>query len=323
MRLIKFKVTNFRSVTDSGWIEAETVTALIGVNESGKTNLLLPLWKLNPAREGEIKPTSDYPKANYAAVREDPASFIFITAEFEISELAGELASMTGAEYDVLNVVQVSRFFDGNYSITFPKHKPVRAVQAFTILELVESAAKEIKTISSLTKEASLKPEMLKALDSASDEIRGKEPFSSDGLSHLASTLKRVLPENPASTSSIVPRFRLLLESIATIEAQLNAPPPSETEGVAEYIVERIPRFVYYSNYGNLDSEIYLPHVVQNLEREDLGAREAAKARTLRVLFSFVRLQPNEILELGRDFRDPQGEAANRKSDRGGRHQKA
>ena len=55
-----------------------------------------------------------------------------------------------------------------------------------------------------------------------------------------------------------------------------------------------------------MDSEIYLPHVVENLQREDLGAREAAKARTLRVLFSFVRLQPEEILELGRDFLGPQ-----------------
>lgn len=33
------------------------------------------LWKLNPAREGEIKPTSDYPKGNYAAVREKPGNF--------------------------------------------------------------------------------------------------------------------------------------------------------------------------------------------------------------------------------------------------------
>jgi len=82
MRLIKFKVQNFRSVVDSGWIDAEQVTALIGVNESGKTNLLLPLWKLNPAREGEIRPTSDYPKGNYAAVREKPNAFWFIHAFF-------------------------------------------------------------------------------------------------------------------------------------------------------------------------------------------------------------------------------------------------
>ena len=48
MKLKKFRVTNFRSVEDSGWIDADDVTALIGTNESGKTNIILPLWKLNP-----------------------------------------------------------------------------------------------------------------------------------------------------------------------------------------------------------------------------------------------------------------------------------
>ena len=50
MRLKKVKVENFRSVVASGWIDVEQVTSLIGVSESGKTNLLLPLGKLNPAR---------------------------------------------------------------------------------------------------------------------------------------------------------------------------------------------------------------------------------------------------------------------------------
>ncbi|MCZ0938227.1 MAG: hypothetical protein OXJ55_06300 [Caldilineaceae bacterium] len=63
---------------------------------------------------------------------------------------------------------------------------------------------------------------------------------------------------------------------------------------------------VYYSNYGNLDSEIYLPHVVENLRRDDLGPKEEAKARTLRVLFKFVRLRAEEILELGSDFMESQ-----------------
>lgn len=54
MILDSFRVTEFRSVQDSGWIDAEQITALIGTNESGKTNILLPLWKLNPANEGKI-----------------------------------------------------------------------------------------------------------------------------------------------------------------------------------------------------------------------------------------------------------------------------
>jgi recombinational DNA repair ATPase RecF len=65
MKLTGFRVTNFRSVEDSGWIDASDVTALIGTNESGKTNLLIPLWKLNPAKGGEIEPLLDYPRNRY------------------------------------------------------------------------------------------------------------------------------------------------------------------------------------------------------------------------------------------------------------------
>jgi predicted ATP-dependent endonuclease of OLD family len=45
------------------------------------------------------------------------------------------------------------------------------------------------------------------------------------------------------------------------------------------------------------------------MERTDLGAREEAKVRTLKVLFEFVGLKPQEILELCRDFKtSPQRE---------------
>ena len=52
MRLTRYRVTNFRSIIDSGWINLDDVTTLVGENETGKTNLLLPLWKLNPAGGG-------------------------------------------------------------------------------------------------------------------------------------------------------------------------------------------------------------------------------------------------------------------------------
>ena len=110
MRLLKIKVENFRSVVNSGWVDAKIrVTALIGVNEFGKTNLLLPLWKLNPAREGEIRPTSDYPKGNYAAVREKPEKFWFIHAQFQIDELAHEISRLTGIHRELLDTIYVIR----------------------------------------------------------------------------------------------------------------------------------------------------------------------------------------------------------------------
>ena len=39
-----------------------------------------------------------------------------------------------------------------------------------------------------------------------------------------------------------------------------------------------MPKFVYYSNYGNLDSEIYLPYVIKDMSRSDLGVKGQAKS---------------------------------------------
>ena len=54
-----------------------------------------------------------------------------------------------------------------------------------------------------------------------------------------------------------------------------------DVDGVTEYIESHMPKYVYYSNYGNLDSQIFLPQVLQNMNRTDLGVKDAAKARTL------------------------------------------
>ncbi len=48
MNLKEFRVRNYRSVNDSGWIEVGKRTALVGRNESGKTSLLTALVSLNP-----------------------------------------------------------------------------------------------------------------------------------------------------------------------------------------------------------------------------------------------------------------------------------
>lgn len=120
MKLTRFRVTNFRSVDDSEWIEVDAVTALIGVNESGKTNLLLPLWKLNPARDGEIQPTSDFPKIMFSEIRAQPGEYPFITAEFMTDEAVERIARTADIALEAGRIVRVTRFFDGKYKVHFP-----------------------------------------------------------------------------------------------------------------------------------------------------------------------------------------------------------
>ena len=48
MKLAKVRVTNFRSVEDSGEFDANDLLCLVGKNEAGKTTVLQALGGLNP-----------------------------------------------------------------------------------------------------------------------------------------------------------------------------------------------------------------------------------------------------------------------------------
>ena len=308
MKLTKFRVANFRSVQDSGWLDADDVTALIGVNESGKTNLLLPLWKLKPAQDGEIKPTSDYPKTMFGEIRDTPSEYHFIKAEFETGAAAEELAEAAGIEPDIAATVVVTRSFDGSYSVEFPNHERRTTVARAFVHESVKSCVEGIQDAQALKKEGDLRESLISGLNGVAGALPDAAELDAGHVQEVIKAVEALVPTEPAETSVIVPLLKRLSGGLSEQRAAIVAPHPGDVEGVAEAVVEAIPSFVYYSNYGNLDSEIYLPHVVENLAREDLGSKEAAKARTLRVLFSFVKLQAKEILELGRDFTEVNGQ---------------
>lgn len=207
MKLKRFKVTEFRSVEDSGWIDADNITALIGTNESGKTNILLPLWKLNPASSGNINLQDDLPRDKFHLYRDAQNKPIFIRATYELTESEiKELSRIMVCSNKEVSEIIVSRDFDGKYSWEFPFEEHKEDQPSFT-----------------------------------------------------------------------------------------------ENKDAIEYLKTHMPKYVYYSNYGNLDSQIYLPQVVQNIGKQGLSEKEAAKARTLNTLFKFVNLSPQEINEMGNE----------------------
>ena len=64
MRLVKAKVTNYRSIKDSGWIDFERdKTILVGPNEAGKTAILRALQQINPPPDvAKLDALRDYPR---------------------------------------------------------------------------------------------------------------------------------------------------------------------------------------------------------------------------------------------------------------------
>jgi ABC-type cobalamin/Fe3+-siderophores transport system ATPase subunit len=305
MRLVKFRVRDFRSVEDSGWITVDDVTALIGINESGKTNLLLPLWKLNPAKDGEINLVADAPRKRYSEIKNLAQKPVFVEAHFELpDDLVAQLVAMTGATAEDVRVTSVSRRLDGTHLIGFPNAEVVRAVPRDEIVPVLEQAQEDIRALEPATKvEDGLKEAMEAAIASVIGLAAGSDDDVGQGsLKAIADRLGQVDLDGAAKRSTLEPRFGQLVDAVDELLARASKPAPWTNAEARKLVLSRLPSFVYYSNYGNLDSEIYLPHVIENLERDDLGSREEAKARTLKVLFEFVRLSAKEILELGRDL---------------------
>ena len=305
LKLLRFRVTNFRSVEDSGWVDVDQVTSLIGVNESGKSNLLLPLWKFHPARGGEITPTTDFPRSKYAELRAMTPKPYFVRAEFEPNAaVAKELATLSGGKPSDFDVIQFARRLDGEnkFTISFPEASmPGETDIAEFSSKIAQTYALVDAAPTTSDADAKRRKAMLAALVAASEELKGVSELSKAAIGRIARSLKKPTVSAASLKFDWAEGFAGIRDYAVAIDRDAKRRHPGRVPEVRKAALSHLPRFVYYSNYGNLDSEIYLPHVIDDLQRNDLGQKSSAQARTLRVLFDFVGLSPDEILELGRE----------------------
>ena len=299
MILHSFRVKEFRSVQDSGWIDAERITALIGTNESGKTNILLPLWKLNPADEGEIDLKDDLPRDKYHLYRDATEKPVFILARYVLSEdEKTELAKISGHSSDEFSEVIVSKDFDNHLFWEFPNEKS----DASHLVASANSVLVECRQTLEASTSAVSKPEderkrkALYIVEKSCELLKNHE-----GISDTLKAVKDQLEEFDEDVKSSIACASVLdaIQKIQLLIDESSKPTLSNCKQVTEALKSKMPKYVYYSNYGNLDSQIYLPQVLGNLGKQNLGVKEAAKARTLKTLFKFVDLDPKEITDLG------------------------
>ncbi|HXB66289.1 MAG TPA: AAA family ATPase [Solirubrobacteraceae bacterium] len=93
MELHTIQVTNFRSIKDSGVVPLDDIACLVGKNESGKTNLLQALMRVNPI-PGQPKAfdvNDDYPRAEASTMEHKLADKSFprpiaVTVEYRLDD---------------------------------------------------------------------------------------------------------------------------------------------------------------------------------------------------------------------------------------------
>lgn len=303
MKLIRFRVTNFRSIKDSTWIDCSDLTNIIGINEAGKSNALLALWKFNPTDKAEINLLEDLPRNEYSSLKNSCQELPFIEVVFRLEdddELLKNLIKITGRRKEELSDIHLKRFYSGKYSYNFPYEETITELPSKEFITYIEEKTNAISKISTESKvEKHYKAIVESILNGYIDELQQKDKIDKNLLQEFISNTENT-GAKPGAKSEIQPIVNDVLKYFRE-QMELLSRPRIWCDEVWKQVFSLMPNFVYYSHYGNLDTEIYLPHVIDNLERNDITGVAAAKVRTLKVLFDFIGLNPKEILELGED----------------------
>ncbi len=197
MKLRSFRIQNFRSFLDSGWVSCQNITAIAGVNEAGKSNLLKGLWKLKPAFQSDNKILyNDLPKDNVDKLLDAEDKPEFVSAKFKLESRDLAMLRKYFPTLTPFDTCVVSRNLSGKYMVEVP-----------------------IK-----------------------------------------------VPEDKA-------------------------------QKLHNFILKIMPGFIYYSNYGNLDSNIYLPQMLERFNKSGVNTMLPAKKRTIKLLLLYVGITPEMLKE--------------------------
>lgn len=208
MKLIRFRVTNFRSIKDSTWIDCSDVTNIIGINEAGKSNALLALWKFNPTDKAEINLLEDLPRNEYSSLKNSCQELPFIEVVFRLEdddELLKNLIKITGRRKEELSDIHLKRFYSGKYSYNFPYEETITELPSKEFITYIEEKTNAISKISTESKvEKHYKAIVESILNGYIDELQQKDKIDKNLLQEFISNTENT-GAKPGAKSEIQP----------------------------------------------------------------------------------------------------------------------
>lgn len=295
MKLIAFRVTMYKGILDSGWVEVNPLTVLVGKNESGKTSLLRALYKLNPYNLESLDPhnsdsynrAKEWPRAHLAEQDEGHA---VCRAKFQLSgQEKSQLLEIIDRK-KIPDFVEVSRNYAGQLEVNFEedilsdKLLSSDIDSAFDILPAVQDEFGE------------------QFKQRAEEYLAEARRFVDEGqfnkLTELAQNYETLLHE--VLSPSDPPRqieyefinqcVNGLWELIQTLEQST-----SIQSKVYEYITNHLPTFIYMSDYRAFSGTAQLDETA--VRQNDNRLTEEDK--TFLALLSLSNLDLDELVQLG------------------------
>ena len=294
----QFRVLNYRNIDDSGWIPIERVTVFVGRNESGKTALLKALHKFHPAIEEPYNAQREFPRDRFTADYRDGGDWPVCRVEFDISvEFRKELREqLSGTEIPEKAIL--TRYYDGSLKYeydTVVSDDPVDSNELVIALDEFANGARRLIAPAQDPEEATqtLRTQLADWAEKHKEAARKIQELRTEIGVELLELVRRESNANAQPTSADL--VEELQDVVDRLLSKARAEPIPQQMNKA--IEGELPVFIYFENYGILDSAIYLPQFL----RDHARGPEVPRVRTINAMFSHVGLTAQEISDLGQE----------------------
>ena len=301
MKAIRFRVQNFRNIDDSDWITLEKITAFVGRNESGKTSLLKALHKFNPAMQEPYDAQREFPRDRYTSDYVSSGSkgedWPVCSVEFDISEeLRIEIGKLLEENGESPQKVTATRYYDGTLKLEYApeiEEKPLSPEPVLSALDAFAKSARRLEAPDADEEEATAeqRTELISWATEWRDAFKDEDDLrSNEEAERLARLSDEVETWSNPQTADMVETLQDAVAPVLDAAKKL-----SVLDQIDEMITSNLPVLIYFENYGILDSAIWLPRFLEDLEQNVTHPR----VRTVNAMFKHVGLNPRDIAELG------------------------
>jgi hypothetical protein len=221
----------------------------VGRNESGKSNLLLALWSLNPpGGASDLNPVKDFPRHRRLEECTDKTEVVHTTWKLspdEQAELATKFPRANGVTH-----VKIGRYYKaGARSVAFEGLKPIAfssrdvAARLRKITPMFEAAAEKLEEAPQQQAKAAI-DQLRKDLDTSGNAIDWAIR-AVPGLANFRKACASIGVGIPEQEDKILSELETLAASIAEDKPQ--------HEAARTWIASLLPLFVYVADYPELN----------------------------------------------------------------------
>jgi energy-coupling factor transporter ATP-binding protein EcfA2 len=303
MRLVQFRIRNFRSISDSGEIEVARITALLGRNESGKTNILRALSSLNPAAPRKaLDPVKNFPR--HRKLKECTLETPVVDSTWELTDAeSGQLSSLWPRSARV-KTVTVSRGYGEKLCVGIPAN-PI----AFDTAGIGKNIRKIASAVIALVDDVD--EEKKPSLTSAAEAFSATVPTDASGPKGWASafapasgTLRKAIAKADVELTDAQEASLTELETAADSIAQ-----DDEKHAKARgWVAKNLPTIVYIDEYPDLEGH---KNIAEYLSRKSQGALTDSDIN-FEKMCQVADIEPEKLNELMQSGHEERNQLANR-----------